>query len=286
MSDKSDNLDRFFAAHTWSDNTIDHYRRALLLFLQEVENPAELDAAVFLNWLESHKWGSSAQWIASHAVKAWVRWNYGENHPALALKLHREEAPPQRTLKLGQVRRLLESFDARRPKGRRDLAICTLFLDTGLRAAEVCSLKLRYLDLEERTLQVVIKGGRWASAVYSPYTASCIASWLADRASIAQPGTRAVFVGIGGNTPGQRMTRHGLKLVVKQWGKNAKIGKLSPHDFRRTFATLATRAGAPQRVAMAAGRWKDERVFMRYTQAIEPADIDPYSPVMQAVNGD
>jgi site-specific recombinase XerD len=286
MSNKSDKLDRFFAAHSWSDNTIDRYRRALLLFLEEVEDPAQLDAAGFRQWLESHEWGNSSQWIASNAVKAWIRWNYGAIHPALDLKLRREEAPPQRTLKMSQVRLLLESFDTRQPKGRRDLALCTLFLDTGLRVSEVCSLDMSYLDLEERALQVVIKGGQWAYAVYSAYTASCIASWLADRASIAKPGARAVFVGVGGNTPGERMTRDGLKLVVRKWGKNAKIGKLTPHDFRRTFATQVTRAGAPQRVAMAAGRWKDERVFRRYTQAIEPADIDPYSPVMRAVNGD
>jgi len=85
--------------------------------------------------------------------------------------------------------------------------------------------------------------------------------------------------------PGQRLTHHGLQYIVRWWGEKAKIGKLSPHDFRRTFATQATRAGAPQRVAMTAGRWKDERVFRRYTQAIEPADIDPYSPVMQVMNG-
>jgi site-specific recombinase XerD len=286
MNNKSDKLDRFFASHNWSDNTIDRYRRALLLFLEEVEDPAALDVAGFRQWLESHAWGNSAQWIASNAVKAWLRWNYGENHPALALKLRREEAPPQRTLKLSQVRRLLKSFNTRTPKGRRDLAICTLFLDTGLRVSEVCSLDLRYLDLEERTLRVVVKGGQWSYAVFSPHTTACLTDWLTDRAFIADPESRAVFVSVGGNTPGKRLTRHGLQLVVRKWGKKAKIGPLSPHDFRRTFATQATRAGAPQRVAMAAGRWKDERVFRRYTQAIVPADIDPYSPVMRAVNGE
>jgi len=197
MSNKSDNLDRFFAAYNWAANTIDRYRRALLLFFEEVEDPAGLDVASFRRWLEAHAWGNSAQWIASNVVKAWIRWNYGVNHPALALKMRREEAPPQRTLKLDQVRRLLESFNTRTPKGRRDLAICTLFLDTGLRVSEVCRLDLRYLDLEERTLQVIVKGGRWAPAVYSAYTASCIAEWLIDRAFIAEPETRALFVSVG-----------------------------------------------------------------------------------------
>ena len=276
-------LDKFFAGQSWSANTADRYRRALLIFLKEIENPEKIEVSGLRTWLEGQGWGNSSQWIAFNAVKGWLRWKYGANHPALALHLRREELPPQRTLKMRQVRKLLESFDTSSPKGRRDLALCTLFLDTGLRVAEVCRLDLRYLDLEDRTLQVIVKGGQWAYAVFSAYTTSCMGVWLGDRQRIAQPGIRAVFVGVGGQTPGLRMTRHGLQAVVRDWGKKAGIGKLSPHDFRRTFATQATRAGAPQKVAMAAGRWKDPKVFEKYVRAIEPADIEPYSPVMTAM---
>ena len=93
---------------------------------------------------------------------------------------------------------------------------------------------------------------------------------------------RAVFVGVGGNTPGLRMTRCGLGVEVRRWGLRIGI-KLSPHDLRRTFGNQVTRAGAPQRVAMLAGRWKSEKAFERYTLDLEPGDIVQYSPVMRAM---
>jgi integrase len=267
----------------WSAATQERYRRALVQFIEEVKEPEKLDKSGFSTWLNSHGWGSSARYVAYIAVRGYLRWKFGKRHPALKLKVKRKAGPPQRTLDLAQVRKLLESFDTQTPKGRRDLAIATLMLDTGLRVSEVCNLELRYLELEHMRLAVVVKGGQWAGAVYSDYTASCIASWLADREAIARPGVKTVFVSVGGNLVGRSLTRNGFQRIVKYWGQSAGIGMLSPHDFRRTFATLATRAGAPERVLMAAGRWSSSEMVKRYTQAIKPEDMAPYSPVLAAL---
>ena len=75
------------------------------------------------------------------------------------------------------------------------------------------------------------------------------------------------------------MTRDGIKVEVAKWGQAAKIGKLSPHDFRRSFATMATLMGAPQRIAKLGGRWKDDKTFECYVRHIALKDMEPYYPI-------
>jgi site-specific recombinase XerC len=178
-----------------------------------------------------------------------------------------------------KARKLLAHFDTSTPKGRRDIAMCALFLDSGLRVSEIARLELKYIYLDERLLTVIVKGGDWGTAGYSPRTKQYLIDWLEVRSGIAKRSITAFFVGIGGTTPGEKMTRDGIKVIVKKWGIDSGIGALSPHDFRRSFATLGTLLGGPQRVMMIGGRWKDQTTFERYIQEITIKDLDPYYPV-------
>ncbi len=87
----------------------------------------------------------------------------------------------KRVLSMEKARELLAMFDPHTPKDACDLALSVLALDTGLRSSELAHLTLKNLDLQERTLSVIVKGGQWKTAVYSKATANCIYKWLADR---------------------------------------------------------------------------------------------------------
>ena len=173
---------------------------------------------------------------------------------------------------------MLQIFNTSIPKGKRDLAICSLFLDSGLRVSEVCSLELSRVHLHDFYCDVFIKGGHWERALFSEYTSSCIDNWLSIRSSFASPSCRSLFCSLGGNSSGSQLTREGLQRVVFYWGKEIGV-KLSPHDLRRTFATLATIAGAPSRLLQAAGRWSDISMVERYTRSIQVEGFRPYFPV-------
>lgn len=270
----------------WSASTIELYRRYLRdlgrwLSQQPAVATDDITTRLLVRWLDARpQWSGSTQYTAIIAVRSFFRWRLGrEASPAETLPLPRRPIRPQRTLDEIKARRLLSTIDTSRPKGIRDLAIITVLLDTGLRASEVCHLRKDELDLECRTLTCRRKGGEWASSVFSVYTQSCIERWLGIRDAIARDKVLTLFVGIGGNTPGRPLTRDGLRTVMQQLGVKAGIGKLSPHDFRRTFATLALRAGGPMRIVQVQGNWEDAKMLERYTQAIVPRDFDPYSPV-------
>jgi site-specific recombinase XerC len=257
-------IENFLKCNKWSNNTKDRYRRAVTSFLAEIPAPADLTPNQLYDWLFSHAWGSSSRWVAFCAVRKYLAWRYGATHPALSLEIRRDEPPPQRSLTLDQVNVLLASFPAS-PLGCRDLAMCSLFIDSALRVSEICRLDLRYLDLKSNLFQVLVKGGQWRFGVFGSRTSQWIADWLDQRNRFAAPHVTSLFVSVSGSTPGQAMTPDGVKTIVRRWGERAGITPLSPHDFRRTFGSLATILGSPEDLTMKAGGWKTHTSFRRYT---------------------
>lgn len=266
-------VERFLASHPYSPATCDTYRRMLRALIQ-VDDLAGMDAAGLVAWVKSHPgWGNSQQYVALNAARKFLEWNFGITHPALTARIKRVRPRRQRSLTAGRALDLLASFDTSTPKGMRDLAIAALGLDTGLRASELCRLRLADVDLPARTLEVIIKGGEWGVGIFSPETAAYISAWISVRR--AAEGVKELFVS---TRTGRVMTRCGLTCIVRKWGKKIDL-KLSPHDLRRSFATLSTIFGAPSRVVQAAGRWSDIAMVEKYTQDIDPAEIAPYLPM-------
>jgi integrase/recombinase XerD len=263
---------------SWAGETRDRYRRAINLYICELGDRKDLKASELGQWLDSHPWGSSMKWITLNAVKGFIRYRWGNKHPALKLKIRRKDSGPQRTLNAEQVKKLLSHFDTTTIKGKRDLAMACLMLDTGLRCSEITNIELKYVDLDNKALMVIIKGGKWGKAVFSAYTTRELIEWI-----IVRTGEKWLFTSIGGNTPGKKLTRSGLQRIIKYWGIESEIGELSPHDFRRTFATLTIKAGAPSRIVQVAGRWSSIELVERYTRVLEAESIEPYSPVMKAM---
>ena len=283
-------LDQFFAEHTFSPNTVATYRLLLLRFFKWLDGDGlsldSVTAVQFRDWLDSHAWSNATQYLAYNAIRAFTRWRYGEQHPLMRAKVRRDKPEPQRTLSFEQVKRLIASIDSKSPKGIRDLAILTLMLDTGLRASEITQLKLKHLHIDERRVDVRIKGGRWGRGVFSPTTGRRLDEWMRVREQIALPGINTVFVSIGGTRPGSSLTANGLRSIFRHWGKKSGLGLISPHDMRRTFTTLSLRNGAPTRVVQRAGRWTNIQMVERYSPDISTTDFEPYFPVTKIFGND
>jgi integrase/recombinase XerD len=277
------NIEDFFVEHTFAGETEYKYRRVLTRIGQVCGDLEALSAAELKAWLFGQGWGSSSRWVAFCAIRKYLTWRFGQ-HPALALRLKREESQMQRSLSAEQALQLLASFKLETCKGIRDLAMCALMLDSGLRCSEVCRCDLAKLDLVQSRLTVKIKGSRPGLAVFSELTGSYLQSWLDVRQDVLECDSPALFVSVGGNTPRQRLTRSGLQLIVKRWGECIGI-RLSPHDLRRTFAILALKRGAPTRVLQEAGRWRSVAMVELYTRGISAEEFRRYFPVAGVVSG-
>lgn len=268
-------VEDFLSSHPYADATKKTYRDILSRLLSRSDLKS-LSASDLLNLLNSQGWGNSRQCLALAAAQKFIAWMYGQSHPALNARLKRIPPKPQRTLDADEALQLLASFNPYIAKGARDLAITSLALDTGLRESELCRLQLADTDLEHRVLQVIVKGGQWAAAVFSEQTAAHIERWLNYR-TIAD-GQGFLFT----NTrTGKGLTPQGLQSIVKDWGR--KIGlKISPHVFRRSMATLATElSGAPERVLMEGGRWHNSQMIHRYTRTLKLEAMRRYLPMVR-----
>lgn len=269
-------LEDFLSSAPFADMTKDIYRRVLLGLPEAVE---DWRAADLIQFVSRPEWGASQRYVALYACRRFLRWRF-EDHPALAARIKSVKPKKQRVLTVSKALELLASFDTSTPAGARDLAIAALALDTGLRCSELCRLRLPDVDLHARTLQVIVKGGQWGSGVFSHQTALYIAGWIALR--VAAAGIETLFVSLHHARFGRPLTRGGLQGMVSRWGKAIGV-VLSPHDLRRSFATLSTVFGAPSRVVQEAGRWSDIAMVERYTRSLDASAIAPYLPVARLV---
>lgn len=212
------------------------------------------------------------------AIRSWLEFELGPDHPAANLAPPRAHRRRQRCLSAEQLAAVLASCDTATPTGTRDLAPGALMADTGLRSAEVCRLRLADIDMTGLRLSVEVKGGNDGAGVYSPLTAQYLARWLDVRAALAH--CPAVFCNLHHGT---QLTTSGLRVIMRRIGRAAGLAALSPHDLRRTMATLATLAGAPTRVTQVGGRWSSVAMVETYTASLAVDSFRRYSPVESAI---
>lgn len=274
-------VDNFLSSHPYAEETKSTYRPVLL---ELVSNP-DIDswsARDLLTFVSRPSWGNSRQYVSLCACRKFLAWLFGTDHPALSARIKRVKPKKQRSMSIDQISILLASFDTYSAIGARDLAMAALAIDTGLRESELARLQLADVDLEHGTLQVIVKGGQWGMGIFSKETTAFIQRWLSFRKPA--DGVGNLFVSLRENkTHGRALTKHGIKACFKRWGNNLGF-KLSPHDARRTFGNISTLLGAPQSVAMAAGRWESPESFKRYTLEITARSITPYLPISNVLN--
>lgn len=242
------------------------------------------------------EWGAALRdgWLpatckqAVAAVRSFLAWcaEEGVCDAALrdALRVPRVPARVQRAISGEECGRLLAACDVSAARGVRDVALLNVLIDTGLRAAEVCRVRVVDVDLLGRLLLVVVKGGQQAVAGFGASTAAALARWLAVR--VVAPGVGTLFVSVGGLTPGRPLTVSGLRRILRRVGDRAGVARVSTHAFRRGMAVIATDAGAPSRMVQLAGRWSDIRMVERYTASMRGLGLyERWSPA-DCVNGD
>jgi len=135
-----------------------------------------------------------------------------------------------------EVMRLLDAARATR-NGKRDVAILSVLLDTGLRASELCDLRLHDLDLLQRTLEVMHgKGGKSRQAPIGQRTVKALWDYL--KAEHREP-TDPVFR----TQRGDALDRNSLRLLMDRLQRTTGIHTYA-HRFRHTAAVFMLRNGA------------------------------------------
>jgi len=265
-------IENFLSSFAYSHSTKDSYRR-ILNRLMAIPDLQSLDAMGLLEFINCPGWGNAQQNVAIFCAQKFLRWRYGSLHPALNAKIKRIKPKPRRSLTADKALQLLASFNPYKASGARDLAIAAFALDTGFRREELCNMQLADINFETNTAIALCKGGQYKAGAFSKETAHIIKSWLQFRKPADDVGN--LFIDIHHH---HALTHSGMASIFKRWSKTVGF-KISPHDLRSSFATLATFYGAPSRTVQVAGRWNSIEMVEHYTGNLQLDAIKPHLPM-------
>lgn len=121
----------------------------------------------------------------------------------------------------------------------RDLAIVDMLASTGMRIGEMVLLNRDDLNFNERECIVFGKGSKERIVYFDARTKLHLQEYLKSRLD----NDPALFVTL--KAPYKRIQIGGIENRLRELGKNLKIGRVHPHKFRRTLATMAIDKGMP-----------------------------------------
>jgi site-specific recombinase XerD len=145
-----------------------------------------------------------------------------------------------------QAHDLLNSVNSSTLRGKRDKAILSVLLSTGLRREEAAILKFEHIQQRENRWVIVDLLGKRNSLRSIPMPNWCKAA-IDEWARAANIKSGCIFRRIrrGDHLAGDCMTAQAIYDVVLKYSENVGIENFAPHSCRRTFAKLAHKGGSP-----------------------------------------
>lgn len=121
----------------------------------------------------------------------------------------------------------------------RDLAMIDFLVSTGVRVGELVKINISDINFNERQCVVLGKGNKERTVYFNARAKIHLQNYLATR----DDSETALFVSL--SKPNNRLTISGVENRLRELGKTAKVGRIHPHKFRRTVATMAIDKGMP-----------------------------------------
>ena len=184
------------------------------------------------------------------AIRVFLRFLASVGHDRAHVLQQLERPKPERSLpkvlSRAQVAQLIAAPDPKSSLFPRDVAILELLYASGLRATELCTLKVRDVNLQAGCVRVLGKGmkervvplGRAATEALARYLAEC-------RPGLERGASEHLFL----SRTGRPMERVSLWMLVEKYGRSSGLLKaVSPHTLRHCFATHLIGGGADLRV--------------------------------------
>jgi integrase/recombinase XerD len=193
--------------------------------------------------------------------------------------------PKGRALTPKEVRHLLSGPDRSKPEGARDYAIMLVMLRLSLRLAEVSSLQSSAIKWSHGRwiLRCKIKGGKEETWPLPKDVKQAIDEYLrlddARRRTLHSGGDDAYLfqplVNYRSLVFDKPLSARMIQKIIARWGEFVGIGKVTPHDLRRTVVTKLLNDGHSYREVQMVTKHKDPKTIQRYDHARENLDNSP-----------
>lgn len=190
-----------------------------------------------------------------------------------------------RALTPKEVRHLLASPDKTKPEGARDYALLLIMLRLSLRLSEVCSLRRSSIRAVQGrwVVKCKVKGGREEVWPLPGDVKEAIDDYLRldhnRRRTLHSDGPDAPLFQPHSNYRtlvfDKALSPRHVQRIVAKWGKFAAVGKVTPHDLRRTVVTELLNRGHSYREVQMVTKHRDPKTVMRYDHARDNLENNP-----------
>jgi integrase/recombinase XerD len=254
--ERDPDIDGFLAllAARRSPRTVDAYRRDLAALSAYLGKPP---AEATLEELERYTAQLRADGLAGSTIArrtAAARSFYRhqqllgarDDNPAAGVKLPRRAKPLPKTLSAGEAERLIDAAAGTQPRALRDQALVELLYGAGLRVSEAVGLDKAGVDLEDRLVRVIGKGGKERVVPIGRAAVIALRRYLSrGRPYLDRRHRQELFL----NARGGPLTRSGAFRILRALAGKAGLDpqRVHPHLLRHSFATHLLEGGADLR---------------------------------------
>ena len=168
------------------------------------------------------------------------------DNPAAPVELPRRTRTLPRTLSPAEAERLIDAAAGTTPRALRDAALVELLYGAGLRVSEAVGLEKGGIDLEQRLVRCLGKGGKERVVPLGRAAAEALRRYLARGRPFLDVRHRPeLFL----NARGGPLTRAGAFLILRRLAEKAGLDpqRIHPHLLRHSFATHLLEGGADLR---------------------------------------
>lgn len=163
----------------------------------------------------------------------------------------------------GNLAALLRACEGQGFEARRDTAVIRVFVDTGVRVSGLANVRTDGVSLSHKTVRIVLKGGDEHVIPVGRKAAAALDRYLRVRARHKHAGSPWLWLGMAGRDPGH-FGSAGIQDMLERRGKQAGLGKITPHWFRRTFAHDWLDGGGSELDGMRIAGWKTRAMIELY----------------------
>lgn len=246
--------------------TVERYATALRAFVEflksefedepfELENLGKAELITFLREKSQGQQGevSRSNWnMRLSALRAFYDYLFKTEkidvNPASRIDRLRIEPTEPAPLSLDEMLRLIEAIEAGPRSARaRNAAIVKVLFHCALRVAELVSLRVDQVDMDNRLLLCVrVKRGKHLSVSFNDVVAEALERYLSERTRCSHTdGAAALFL----SNRGTRMSVRSVQEMVKGYAAQADITRVvTPHLLRHSSVTQLVELGTPLRV--------------------------------------
>ncbi len=167
-------------------------------------------------------------------------------NPAAELELPRRTRRLPRALSPSEAERLIDAAAGTAPRSLRDQALVELMYGAGLRVSEAVGLDKGGVDLDQRLVRTIGKGGKERVVPVGRQAVDALRRYLArGRPHLDRRHRPELFL----NAQGGPLTRAGAFLILRKLAEKAGLEpeRVHPHLLRHSFATHLLEGGADLR---------------------------------------